>query len=882
MKIVFNINYRTQEGQTLYVSGSIPALGEWQWEQAAAMTYDRDGNWNLAIETSAQEIAYQYIVIGNGEIIREPWTRKHTVRLDFTHPVCYLFDCWQLVPADVSLYTAAFTKNLFVRHNSVPCSDSFVHQLVIRVLCPRVARHQSLFISGNQTLLGDWNPELALEMHYVNFPEWEVRLNIDEITLPLEYKFLIGDRTKSSCDWETGENRCLSTLPTHDNAVCVINDYPYRDSRPAWKGAGTVIPVFSLRSEQSFGIGDMFDLKLLIDWAKQTNQCVIQLLPLNDTTATYDWPDSYPYRAISIYALHPVYISLSDLGELKDAKLASAYNTKQKRLNKTDTICYERVIKAKMRYCRLYFEQEKEQIQHNEDFQLFCRDNSSWLEPYAVFCYYRDTYKTADFRLWPQKNAVYRPSMAQDLKMKSNKFRQEFSFTCFLQFVLHTRFNAVSDYAREMGVILKGDLPIGISRNSVEAWMEASYFNCDMQAGAPPDLFSANGQNWSFPTYNREVMEQDGYAWWKKRFRKISEYVDCLRIDHILGFFRIWEIPYDYVQGLCGHFKPAIPLSTDEIEKYGFVFDKRYLKPQIHPRYLVELFGNEATRVAKNYLESDSDGLMGLQPWCDTQRKIVNLCDQSIRDGLLQIANEVLFVEDPYEKNKYHPRIQASQSYIFQSLHATEQKAFQQLSDDFFYERHTDFWKKEALKRLTPLVDCTEMLICGEDLGMIPKPVHEVMEQLHILTLELERTPKAAGTDFTDLQRVPYLSVCTTSTHDMEPLRSWWETNRLTTQHYYESVLQGVGEAPQRCTADIAKQILINHLQATSMLAIIPLQDWLAMSDLKSGVPAAERINIPANPDHRWDYRMYGSLEQLLQANELNRQIREMIETSGR
>ena len=890
MTIVFNINYRTRNNQKLYIVGSIPELGEWQLPQAKEMACTGDGLWTLSIETSAWAITYRYLVLGNGEIIHEPWEQRHVVKLDSSRPVWFLYDYWQPVPKDMTFYSSAFTKNLFARHHTEQVPENAERQLIIQVSCPRVAKNQKLFISGNQNRLGNWNLNLAGEMNCMNFPEWEICLNADDITFPLEYKFLIADETQQYCHWETGENRILSNLPDDHNASFIISEYPFRDSLPQWKGAGTVIPVFSLRSEDSFGIGDLHDLRLLIDWAKHTNQCLIQLLPMNDTTATHTWTDSYPYSAISMVALHPIYISLSDMGDLKDERQVRLFQHKQKTLNTQEAVSYESVLKYKIKYCCAFFKQEKEQILNNKAFQSFCQDNQSWLEPYAAFCYFRDKYRTVDFTKW-RKNAVFQPLIVHNLCKETSTAWQEISFIYFLQFILHTQFKAVSDYAREKGVILKGDLPIGISRTSVEAWMEPSYFNCEQQAGAPPDFFSATGQNWSFPTYNWDVMEKDGYAWWKKRFQKLGEYFDCLRIDHILGFFRIWEIPLDYVQGLCGHFRPALPLSVEEIETYGFTFEERYVKPRIRRHFLTSLFGKKADEVVKLYLTPDAYGSMELQPYCDTQMKINRLFIDSvdndsllIRDGLFQIANEVLFVEDPYQKNTYHPRILAALSYTFHGLTHQQQIAFQTLSDDFFYQRHNEFWKSEASKRLTPLVNHTDMLICGEDLGMIPKSVQEVMDELQILSLELERTPKSIGIDFTNLYTVPYLSVCTTSTHDMNPLRNWWKENARRTLLYYESVLQRSGKPPRNCTTELAEQIVMNHLNATSMLTIIPLQDWFALSNtLKRNKDIeSERINDPNNPQHYWRYRMHISLEQLLQANTLNQQIREMIEKSGR
>ncbi|MDR3268293.1 MAG: 4-alpha-glucanotransferase [Tannerella sp.] len=894
MKVTFHIDYRAGEGEKLCIIGSVVELGIWQSAEAKEMCRMEGGRWmfRIAIPPSVKEIDYRYILIkANGDVVSESWERIHHAVFDSSRPVYHLYDYWRNIPPDIALYTSAFTKVLFAHKTSgrpTEGEDSD-RTWVIRVLNPRVEKHQHVAIAGNQACLGFWRPEQAKAMDSKDFPEWEIRLNADEITLPLEYKFLVRDETMQVCHWETGDNRILTHLPSEKGETVVVSGYPYRTGLPLWKGAGTVIPVFSLRSEQSFGTGDMHDLKLLIDWAEQTGQCLIQVLPMNDTTRTHTWTDSYPYSAISIYALHPVYISLADMGTLKDVGKASFFRRMQKTLNVKGEVDYESVEKNKLQYCRDFFEQEGAAVLKSDTFKSFLKTARTWLIPYASFCYYRDKYQTPDFSRWGA-HATYEALREQQLCEENSDAYPEIAFTCFLQFVLHTQFKAVSDYARQKGIILKGDLPIGIHRTSVEAWTETSYFNMDGQAGAPPDVFSDKGQNWSFPTYNWDAIEKDDFAWWKKRFHKLEDYYTGFRIDHILGFFRIWEIPVDFVQGLCGHFRPALPFSVEEIEAYGLTFKETFTKPRIHCRHLAGLFGGQTDDVVETCLSPADAAWMILKPFCDTQRKIEDLfrnrtdeVSMKIKEGLFAIANEVLFLEDPYEKSKFHPRISASGSFAYKELTDEERHAFDRLSLHFFYERHNEFWKKEALKRLTPLIACTDMLICGEDLGMIPDSVHEVMNRLHILSLELERAPKTSDREFADLHHLPYESVCTTSTHDMNPLRSWWKEDRERTQRYYQFVLHKEGAAPEECSPELAAQILSRHLDASSMLTIIPLQDWLAMSDtLKSPHTTCERINIPADPHHYWRYRIHIPLEKLLIAREFNRKIRTMLSDSGR
>ncbi|MDR3252969.1 MAG: 4-alpha-glucanotransferase [Tannerella sp.] len=757
--------------------------------------------------------------------------------------------------------------------------------ITFRLFAPSIREGQTVCIAGNQLCLGNWDPAKAIALSANLYPQWKASIDADAVTFPLEYKFIVRDSASGClCYWEEGDNRRLEGLSERDT---VIIDYPLRTPAIAhnaalWKACGVVIPVFSLRSEYSFGFGDLGDLRLLIDWAALTGQRLIQILPINDTTRTHTSADSYPYSAISIYALHPLFINIPAMGALKDRKRAARYEKLRRELNACETVDYKSVEQYKTEYYREFYAQEKENILNDSAFNNFIADNQDWLIPYAAFAFLRDNNGGANFRRWGEY-ADYRREKIEQFCKPGHPAYEELRYIFFVQYTLHKQFREVSDYARRRRIILKGDIPIGVNRDSVEAWTEPDCFNMQGQSGAPPDDFSDTGQNWSFPTYNWDVMERDGFLWWKRRFAKLADYFDSFRIDHILGFFRIWEIPRDYVEGLCGHFRPSLPLSVDEIERYGLPFDRLRLRPRVHVKYLKEFFGDEANNL-EEYMDADGVEHLALNELHSTQRKLKKILPEgALRDGLMRVANEVLFLEDPYQTGHYHPRISAYKSYVYTELKDSERQAFDRLYHDYYFVRHNDFWKATALRRLTPLINSAEMLVCGEDLGMIPDSVHEVMQKLQILSLELERAPKTFGLEFADLKQLPYYSVCTTSTHDMSPLRAWWTEDRDRTQRYYNNVLHLSGEAPAECTAEIAGQILRNHLQAPSMLTVMPLQDWLAMDNsLRRPDASAERINVPANPDNYWCYRMHITLEKLLGNSNFNEQIGKIIADSGR
>jgi 4-alpha-glucanotransferase len=892
MKISFNIHYRTVWGQTLHLTGSIPALGNWNTEQAIDLHYVNDGRWTASVEIpdDTAQIEYRYFLRSNGRTVFEEWNRNHQHSLG-RYASCSLYDAWLSRPEQAAFYTSAFKNVLFTRPcESAPLPTGAGRKIRLKVFAPRVNKHQHVAVSGNQPALGNWNPNSALKMSCPNFPEWEVELDASGLSYPVEYKFILYSNHQADVYWEPGENRNLNLPPLKDEETAVVSGLYFREDFPKWKGAGTVIPVFSLRSEESFGIGDFHDLEKIVDWAGHTGQKIIQILPINDTTMTHTWMDSYPYNAISIYALHPLYLNLQQMGKLRDEALNKTFEQAQHELNRREKVDYEQVDRYKWMFFRAIYAQDGDRTINSRDYRAFFKANESWLIPYAAYSYLRDRNRTSDFRQW-KAYAVYDQQKIAALCDPGSRHYPEIAFYYYLQYHLHRQLKAAKDHAQSIGVILKGDIPIGISDTSIEAWIEPQYFNMEARAGAPPDDFSTTGQNWGFPTYNWPEMEKTTYDWWKKRFDHISRYFDAYRIDHILGFFRIWEVPAHAIQALTGVFNPALPLSPEEIDRFGFHFDKeRWTNARINGCFLHELFGVYSQEAAEKYLIRLDAQYFALHPDYDTQVKIDrhfagkdDFKSQTIKNALFSLANELLFIPDRKEKEKYHPRILAAHTFAYRELSPSDKQAFDYLSRDYFHHRHNDFWKEQACKKLTPLLSGTEMLVCGEDLGMIPQSVPEVMNSLQILSLEIERMPKRMQVEFEAPATIPYRSVCTTSTHDMSTIRGWWEEDPQKTQRYFTEVLGHAGIAPASCPASICRQIIRNHLNSPAMFVILPLQDWMGMDDrLRRKNPADERINIPANPRHYWGYRMHLNIEDLLKEKDWNTTIRSLIKDTGR
>lgn len=892
MKITFTVNYRTNWGESLHIYGNIPALGDNDPIKAIAMEMADASTWRVTVDVPdrVKAFSYSYVVKADNRVWRFEWGNQHSFRQVPGVQSYSQYDAWEDQPADKPFYSSAFTDGILARHDRAPLPEVKAGDMVIKVYAPMVQPYEEVLVAGTPKALGAWNVDKAPVMSDAEYPLWQVAVPADGISMPFEYKFLIRNKlTGEVAAWENCSNRLLNLPDSEKGEVITVGGLRLANPRYNWKGAGTAIPVFSLRTENDFGVGDFLDLIPMVDWCVLTGQKVLQLLPVNDTTMTGTWTDSYPYNANSTFALHPLYLSLSDVGKLRKAARQKHYVALGKKLNALKDVDYEQVTKGKMDFMREIYPEKKASVFKSKKYKEFIGNNIDWLRPYAAFCCLRDQYGTADMSQWGpfayyDRDAVNRYCIDHD---------DEIHFYYFVQFFLDRQLRQARDYAHSKGVILKGDIPIGISRTSVDAWKDPRLFNLDCQAGAPPDAFSTMGQNWGLPTYNWDEMAKDGFAWWKARFRKMSEYFDAYRIDHILGFFRIWQIPMDAIHGLLGIFNPALPFSPDEMRNnFDFWIDvDLHTNPLIMEWMLTDFFGEHVQEAKDRFLDLISDGRYRLRPFVQTQRKVQEYFATQPKDkknerfanALMGLIDDVLFIEDPYRRGTYHPRISAQFTYQYRRLNEYEKSRFDALYNDFYYKRNNDFWQDKALWKLPPLINSTSMLTCAEDLGMIPDCVPYVMNTLEILSLEIQRMPKNPRHEFGDTWHYPYYSVCTTSTHDMPGIRGWWEEDHAMSQRYFNYVLGQQGEAPYFAEPWICSAIVDLNLKSPSMLCILPLQDWLSTDGgLRREDPREEQINIPAISRHYWRYRMHLSIEELMKQTVFNQTIADMVRHSGR
>lgn len=847
----FILYCNTQFGQTLFIKINNESL---------RMQYSINGIWSIDVDCNSSVSYSYYIKNGDGTIINDA-QRGRIVP----------YHCDGLTIEDTFEYSGLaqiFTTKPFVdvlMHSTNNISLPKIGQtdFILLLFAPGIQSSQQIFIVGNCDILGNWDINKGLQLTEISESRWWIKLPIDISLTYAEYKFVVkSGSNKSDLCWEKCENRIMPVV-FENKLLTQLLDIDYD-----WHGNGVSIPIFSLRSSYDTGIGDFYDLKLLCNWSLKQNIKVIQILPINDTADTRTDIDSYPYNIISIYALNPIYININSVGRLKNSDKMIFFNSEFNKLQLLDRIDYISVYNTKIDYLRCKYSEDFNDLINNEDFIEFSNRNE-WLKDYSVFSVLRDRYNTGDWSVWGNYSN-YSECKVNDFYENHKK---EVLFYYYIQFILSIQLTSAIDYIHSRGVVIKGDLPIGINRNSVDVWVNPELFHLDMQAGAPPDSFSKLGQNWGFPTYNWAVMKLSDFAWWRSRFCNLSKYFDVLRIDHILGFFRIWQVPSDALFGVLGYFSPSISYTIEEIEKYGISFDKsRFIEPYITREYVFELFLDNSNYIIDNYLQERVDGNLEFKEQYKTQKLLSQaknsddfLCkNESCYNKLLSLYCEVLFIKDYSKDNSYYPRINSSETNSYRKLDDKIRLAVSLIHDEFFYRRNINLWNHEAMTILPKLVDTTNMLLCAEDLGMVPSCVSPVLKRLNILSLEVERMPKISNLDFVDVDNVPYLSVVTTGTHDMSTLRGWWTEDIKTTKAYYNDVLHLEGDAPYNLSAEIVKRILYRYNCSSAILRIIPFQDIMACSDKYISLTEQdERINNPINQHHIWNWRMKFEIENI-------------------
>ncbi|XP_058079209.1 4-alpha-glucanotransferase DPE2 [Magnolia sinica] len=909
VNLSFRLPYFTQWGQSILISGSEPLLGSWNVKQGLPLSPFHQGGeliWcgRIAVPISfGCEYSY-YLVDNNRNVLRWEAGKKRRVVLPEgiqEGEVVELHDLWQT--ASEALFSRSAFKNVIFNcgrdlnpekapgafSNNLVQQDSLVVQF--KISCPRIDEKTSVCVVGCSIHLGKWNAQDGLKLSYVGEYLWQADCVVQKAELPIKYKYCQIDKA-GDVSLEVGPNRELAVDSTPESpGYIALSDGMFRET--PWKGAGVAVPMFSIRSNDDLGVGEFLDLKLLVDWAVDSGFHLVQLLPVNDTSVHGMWWDSYPYSSLSVFALHPLYLRVQALSENMPEDIKQEILKEKERLDGKD-VDYEATMAAKLSIAKKIFDIEKDAILASTSFQKFFSENEEWLKPYAAFCFLRDFFETSDHTQWG-RFGHYSKEKLEKLVSKDSLHYDVIRFHYYIQFHLYQQLSEAAAYARRKKVVLKGDLPIGVDRNSVDTWVYPNLFRMNTSTGAPPDYFDKNGQNWGFPTYNWEEMSKDNYAWWRARLTQMSKYFTAYRIDHILGFFRIWELPEHAITGLLGKFRPSIPLSQEELEREGIWDFDRLSRPYIQQEFLQEKFGAFWTVIASNFLNEYQKNFYEFKEECNTEKKILSKLklsaerslwlekEDKIRSDLFDLLKNIVLIRDPEDPRKFYPRFNLEDTSSFKDLDDHSKNVLKRLYYDYYFYRQEDLWRQNALKTLPILLNSSDMLACGEDLGLIPSCVHPVMQELGLIGLRIQRMPSEPGLEFGIPSQYNYMTVCAPSCHDCSTLRAWWEENEERRHSFYRTIVGSNDEPPARCVPDVVYFILQQHFDAPSMWAIFPLQDLIALKEEYTTRPAVEEtINDPTNPKHYWRFRVHVTLESLAEDTDLKGAIKDLVVASGR
>lgn len=819
-RLSFHINYHTNANQTV----AVEIIGNKGRATSTVNLSSPDAcAWSGDIEmplTAGVLYSYNYIILEYGkEVIREVIYPKRSFLPNEKNGLLCFYDTWRYDTRQTNYNSSALSKIMFpyiakIKSDIIKIKSDIVEKIsdirkspnnIVFKICVLTPRNSDfkVVITGENNVLGNWNPAQGIEMKRVSNYEYAASIPYSaHNAFSYKYVILLNNNTL----WENGENRFTEIINSAFSTT--VNDGWIRiPSFTDWRGCGMVVPLFSLHSKDSDGIGDFYDLKKLIKWGSKVGFTAIQLLPINDTTTFGTWRDSYPYNTVSSFALNPIYINLGNAGYVSSKPYKTDDDTQ---------VDYEAVYKYKANALSELYKKEKATLQANKKFNKFKKDNAFWLDSYAVYCALRDKHHSLNFAEWEGYEKYDCKKAEQD-----HELQEQAEFYKYIQFVAFSQMSSAKAYAKSKHIILKGDIPIGVNLNSCDVWTNPSLFNKDMSTGAPPDYFSKDGQNWGFPTYNWDEMAKDGYSWWKNRLEIMSLFFDAYRIDHVLGFFRIWEIPRKYTSAKFGHFSPALPYSENELLNYGF---------NIKPEHI-----------------------------------------------------DTLFFKDKNENDKFLPVIDAHDVAQYINLNEQQRNAFNNIHNDFYGHRNEKLWESGAIEKLGKITSVTGMLTCAEDLGMLPSCVGNVLEQLNILSLEIQSMPKQSGNEFAKTEQYPYRSVATLTTHDMPSFRLWWKRYPETAKRYAEKILGLHSNVPQDASVDICTKVIESHLKSPSMLCLLSFQDWSSIcNESRANNVDSEQINDPANSKQYWRYKMHLSIEDLEHSKLFSEKIRKMISEADR
>ena len=416
--------------------------------------------------------------------------------------------------------------------------------------------------------------------------------------------------------------------------------------------------------------------------------------------------------------------------------------------------------------------------------------------------------------------------------------------------------------------------------DSADVWAQPKLFIRGLRAGAPPDMYSPIGQNWGFPLYDWQTMNADGYAWWKSRLHRADLFYHAYRIDHVLGFFRVWAIPEGESDGVLGYFKPARDISRESLNAAGFDSGRiRWMsRPHVAGERLRSVLGDKAKTLCEELFMrlGDEDLYIFKKDVNESLIRALSLPDEAA-GALVGFYRDRMLIET--EEGMYAPAWFRESSQAWASLDGNEKEKASALIYNYFRESE-ELWEKEGEALLRVMKKNSPMLPCAEDLGVVPDSVPGVLAGLGILALRIPRWTRRyheKGEPFVPPAEYPRLAVCAPSVHDTSTVREWWETENSRADFW--KALGLAGEAPADYSADTAKNLFTGLLGVESIIVVFQLQDFFALEkSLRAATSAEERINVPGTVNaENWSYRMPWCLENFDEQGELARRIAALV-----
>ena len=627
--------------------------------------------------------------------------------------------------------------------------------------------------------------------------------------------------------------------------------------------AGLAVPLAALRSASSAGVGEYPDLAALAPVCEKAGIRLVQILPVNDSGR-----QTSPYSALSAFALHPLHLSLAALPEAKGfEKETAAFRA---RFEREGRFPYDELLLAKLELLDRVYDAKLEAIAADKALDAWIAANG-WVRTYAVYMRLK---RRNEWRSWKEWTEHRDPGPGEiEALWNDPSLAVEHRKQAWIQYRCEEQFAAAARALAERGIALKGDLPILLNEDSADAWSDRESFRDDLRAGAPPDSGAPLGQNWGFPIYDWDALARRGYSFWIDRLRSAGKFYAAYRIDHVLGFFRIWALPAADREGALGRFVPGGDIGIDELRTLGFDDNRvRWIsEPHVRTAALLGALAGtpdpagEASRAMRLALDRiGSEELFLFKPSIRGEKDIDALeLGAPAKDFLSAAWRDRVLVGN------------GTGRYV-KAWRWREASAWSTLSDDergrleglfaAISRRDDAAWEEQGRRLLGVLRNATEMLPCAEDLGSVPPCVAPTLAGLGILGLRIPRWTRVwhlEGQPFVALSDYPRLSVIAPSVHDTSTLREWYE--RESEGPRFLSFLEGREGKAEPWSPAVQARMMEALSGANSLLFVAQLQDWLGLAP--GWTPADcrdERVNVPGTVnDSNWTWRMPRTLEEL-------------------